>query len=381
MEKQTHIYFKGLNALRFFAALAVIITHIELIKSQMNCQNLYYKSKLIMELGELGVVFFFVLSGFLITFLLLSEKEKTGTIAVKKFYLRRVLRIWPLYFLITALGFFILPHLHFIDNAFLSPFNGYTYTLNLILFIIMLPNIAFVFFKPMPHIGQTWSIGIEEQFYLLWPWLVKHSKNILKTLFILICVLFIIKTAVLFLHKTNSNSLFYKNLKSIVAMLKIESMAIGGIGAWLVFKQKYYQKLLSNAILLGALLIVVLLIYFTPNIIQDAIFLVYSVLFLIIILNVSLNKNCFFKLENKLFIFLGNLSYGIYMYHMIVIALLVGTLKHFGIIVNNSIFSQLIIYGISILATIFISWLSYTFFEKPFLKLKHKFTVIESGSF
>lgn len=381
MEKQTHIYFKGLNALRFFAALAVIITHVELIKSQMNCQNLYYKSKLIMELGELGVVFFFVLSGFLITFLLLSEKEKTGTIAVKKFYLRRVLRIWPLYFLITALGFFILPHLHFIDNAFLSPFNGYTYTLNLILFIIMLPNIAFVFFKPMPHIGQTWSIGIEEQFYLLWPWLVKHSKNILKTLLVLICILFIIKASVLFLCSTHNNSMFYKNLKGIVAMLKIESMAIGSIGAWLVFKQKYYQKLLSNAILLGALLIVALLIYFTPNIIQDAIFLVYSVLFLIIILNVSLNKNCFLKLENKLFIFLGNLSYGIYMYHMIVIALLVGSLQHFGIIINNSIFSQITIYGFSILITILISWLSYTFFEKPFLKLKHKFTVIESGSF
>ncbi len=381
MEKQTHIYFKGLNALRFCAALAVIITHIELIKSQMNCQNLYYKSKLIMELGELGVVFFFVLSGFLITFLLLSEKEKTGTIAVKKFYLRRVLRIWPLYFLITALGFFILPHLHFIDNAFLSPFNGYTYTLNLILFIIMLPNIAFVFFKPMPHIGQTWSIGIEEQFYLLWPWLVKHSKNILKTLVVLICILFIIKASVLFLYNTNSNSILYKSLKGIVAMLKIESMAIGGIGAWLVFKQKYYQKLLSNAILLGALLIVMLLIYFTPNIIQDAIFLVYSILFLIIILNVSLNKNCFLKLENKLFIFLGNLSYGIYMYHMIVIALLVGTLQRFSIIVNNSIFSQITIYGLSILITILISWLSYTFFEKPFLKLKHKFTVIESGSF
>jgi len=381
LEKQNHIYFKGLNALRFFAALAVIITHVELIKGQMKCTSLYLKSKLIVELGGLGVVFFFVLSGFLITYLLLSEKEKTGTIAVKKFYLRRILRIWPLYFLVTALGFFVLPHLHFIDNAYLSPFNGYTYTLNLILFIIMLPNIAFVLFKPMPHIGQTWSIGIEEQFYILWPWLVKNSKNILKTLLILICTLFLIKIIVLFLYKANSENETFKNLKDIVAMLKIESMAIGGIGAWMVFKQKYYKLLLNNFILIGALGSVIFLIFFTPAVVQDATFLVYSVLFLIIILNVSLHQNCFLKLENKLFVFLGNLSYGIYMYHLIVIALLVGTLKHFNFIVNNSAGSQLIVYSISILATILVSWLSYAFFEKPFLKLKHKFTVIKSGSF
>ena len=381
VEKQNHIYFKGLNALRFFAALAVIITHVELIKGQMSCQSLYFKSKLIMELGELGVVFFFVLSGFLITYLLLSEKEQSGSIDVKKFYLRRILRIWPLYFLVTALGFFVLPHLNFINNTYLSPFNGYSYILNLMLFIFMLPNIAFVFFKPMPHIGQTWSIGIEEQFYIVWPWLVKNSKNILKTLIIVISVLFLIKVVVLFLYKTNFENAIFKNLKEIIAMLKIESMAIGGIGAWMVFNKKYYTKLLSNVVLILALTLVIVLIYFTPDVIQDAIFLAYSVLFLIIILNVSLNKNCFLKLENKLFVFLGNLSYGIYMYHMIVIALLVGALKQFNFEVNNSIASQLIIYSISIFVTILVSWLSYTFFEKPFLKLKHKFTVIKSGSF
>lgn len=361
--------------------MAVIVTHIELIKGQMACETIYFSSKLVRELGGLGVVFFFVLSGFLITYLLLSEKEKTGTIIIKKFYMRRVLRIWPLYFLITILGFFVLPHLHFMDNIYLIKFNGYTIILNLILFIIMLPNLAFVFYKPMPHIGQTWSIGIEEQFYILWPWLVKKSKNILKTLIILICILFLIKVIVLILYKANINIVFYKNLKEIIAMLKIESMAIGGIGAWMVFRQKYYKNVLSNLTLFGAITFGILLIYFTPTIIQDAIFLVYSVLFLIIILNISLHPNCFLKLENKLFVFLGNLSYGIYMYHMIIIALLIGTLKYCNFLIDNTITSQILVYSISTLATILISWLSYTYFEKPFLKLKHKFTIIKSGSF
>ena len=77
-----------------------------MIKEQMDCPNLYHDNKLIIELGGLGVIFFFVLSGFLITYLLLKEKEQTGTVNVKKFYARRVLRIWPLYFFIVLLGFF-----------------------------------------------------------------------------------------------------------------------------------------------------------------------------------------------------------------------------------------------------------------------------------
>jgi peptidoglycan/LPS O-acetylase OafA/YrhL len=72
-----NIYFSGLNVLRFFAALGVIVTHIDLIKEQMKFHGLHSNNKLVFELGGLGVVFFFVLSGFLITYLLLKEKEQT----------------------------------------------------------------------------------------------------------------------------------------------------------------------------------------------------------------------------------------------------------------------------------------------------------------
>ena len=138
MSSNKHIYFSGLNGLRFFAALAVIITHIELIKEQMEFPGLHSKNKIVFELGGLGVVFFFVLSGFLITYLLLKEKEQTGTINVKKFYLRRILRIWPLYFLIVALGFFVLPHFTFMELPFFSKLNSHLSILNLVLFLIIL---------------------------------------------------------------------------------------------------------------------------------------------------------------------------------------------------------------------------------------------------
>ncbi len=381
MSSNKNIYFSGLNGLRFFAALAVIVTHIELIKEQMEFPGLHSNNKLVFELGALGVVFFFVLSGFLITYLLLKEKEQTGSIDVKKFYYRRILRIWPLYFLIVALGFFVLPHFKFMELPFFSKLNSHLSILNLGLFLIMLPNLAFAVFRPLPHIGQLWSIGVEEQFYLIWPWVVKKSKNVLRTLFIIIASLIVIKIIILFFLRNDPQNPNLLILKKFIAMLKIESMAIGGIGAWMVFKKKYFQKLLSNYFLIGAILCVLFLIYFMPDKIQDASFLVYSVLFLIIIMNVSLNTNSVIKIENKAFIFLGNISYGLYMYHLIVVAAFIGFLKYIGFEVNNSIGSQVIVYSGIISLTILVSWLSYRYFESWFLKIKHKFTVVKSGSF
>src|ERR1044071_5481753 len=94
------IYFPGLNGLRFLAASAVIITHVELLKGVLGLPN-HWKNPVLFNLGGLGVYFFFVLSGFLITYLLLSEKNMTGHISIKKFYFRRIFRIWPIYYLLV----------------------------------------------------------------------------------------------------------------------------------------------------------------------------------------------------------------------------------------------------------------------------------------
>ena len=89
------VYFPNLNALRFAAALMVIVYHLERLKMRYGLPNRAVKS-VIETLGPLGVVLFFVLSGFLITYLLLVEVRGTGTVNVRDFYLRRILRIWPL---------------------------------------------------------------------------------------------------------------------------------------------------------------------------------------------------------------------------------------------------------------------------------------------
>lgn len=381
MKEEKHIYFSGLNGLRFFAAIAVVITHIELIKYQAGFSEVWKNNLLVFELGSLGVIFFFVLSGFLITYLLLQEKSVTQTVAVKKFYLRRILRIWPLYYLIVLLGFLVLPNIHFIDNPYLNKFLDANFGPNFILYLLFLPNLAFATYAAVPHIGQTWSIGVEEQFYLLWPLIVKHSKNILKALLLVIGILITLKVVVLILCRQIPDNAALKIIKPFLAMTKMESMAIGGIGAYYLFNGNQKIKwLYNNGLMFLSIIMIVVLVYFTPGIVQDAIYLVYSVLFLIIILNVSSNPNCIFKLENRVFKVLGNISYGLYMYHLIVIAFVFATLKQLGMEINDGISSQVIVYASVISGTILLAWISYTYFEKWFLKLKHQFTIIKSGS-
>src|ERR1700744_3273746 len=105
--KNTHPYpaiswFPGLNGLRFLAAALVVIMHIH---NNMGISDLpQLPSFPGLFKGLYAVAFFFVLSGFLITWLLLREQDRTGTIVIKKFYLRRVFRIWPLYFIVIAIG-------------------------------------------------------------------------------------------------------------------------------------------------------------------------------------------------------------------------------------------------------------------------------------
>lgn len=100
-------YFKGLNALRFFAASLVVLHHTATIGKKDGLFDLCDWG--LFRNGANAVNFFFVLSGFLITYLLLKEHEQSGTVGIKQFYLRRVRRIWPLYFLLIIIGTLLLP--------------------------------------------------------------------------------------------------------------------------------------------------------------------------------------------------------------------------------------------------------------------------------
>ncbi|MEO6903359.1 MAG: acyltransferase [Bacteroidia bacterium] len=379
MNSTSKVYFKGLNSLRFFAAFGVIITHVELLKSSFGYKS-YWQNPIIFNLGGLGVYFFFVLSGFLITYLLLQENKISNNISIKNFYYRRILRIWPLYYLIVLTGFFVLPHFQSIHIGYLEAnFNQYFNT-NLWMYLLIMPNLAFSIFSAVPHIGQLWSIGVEEQFYIFWPWLIKKSKNILKTLIYFILILFLIKAFVVLMPTFMKVPDWYEPVKRFLAMSKLESMAIGGLGAYFLFfnKTTFFQWASNRYILIACVVSIPLLIYFTPEVIQDGIHIIYSFIFLIIIINIITSKRYNF-LDNRIFNYLGNISYGIYMYHLMIIPIVLVIYKNYNKITND-VLENLIIYTSVFILTVLVSSLSYYGYEKPFIKLKKKFTKVNSGN-
>ena len=391
-------YFKGLDSLRFFAALAVFFTHVELIKKftgfgthwidpeeritkftvfqSVMSKEIDPLSPLIAYSSALGVVFFFVLSGFLITFLLLKEKEQNNSIAIKKFYLRRALRIWPLYYLIFIIGFFILPYLDFFAVPGQDIFFQQNFWGNLLLYAFFMPNLAFsIYTTAVPNIGQSWSIGVEEQFYLLWPLLIRKSKNVLKSILWITSIIIALKGLILL------SAPFVKLdalvvLKKFLAMSKLECMALGGLGAYVLFsnKEKILRIVYRPISQITSVVILPILIYFTPTAFEDILHLLFSISFLVIILNVASNEKSLLRFENSTLQYLGRISYGFYMFHVMCIVFTIHFLdKYIGLDNDISTLQHMLLYGISFLLTVAVSSLSYHIFEKAFIRLKDKY--------
>jgi len=369
-------YFKGLNGLRFFAAYLVVIHHAEQIRLKYGMFN--FKQLSIFNQGGTGVIFFFVLSGFLITYLLLKEELFTKKISIRNFYVRRVLRIWPLYFLLVTVGIVIFPLLlNYINFNYTMP---YSFSQTAFYFVFFMPFVVNILFGH--HLLEPlWSIGVEEIFYLIWAPLVKFSRK--YVLFLIILVIFIKLILITIIYFTNNNSV----LAQVISILKFEAMAIGGLGAYLVFNAK--KQIHDTIIFLVPFQIIFILLiiiqlfgfkYLTENFILAKIIydtpIVSSIfnmlLFCWLIVNISLNQKSIISLEHKIFNYLGDISYGIYMYHMLIIFGITLFLSKFFNNINN-ILASVIFYILVTCLTIIVSGLSKKFFEDKFLKLKKKF--------
>lgn len=367
------IYFPNLNGLRFFAALLVIIHHLEQIKSIFGAQN-YWTNPFVRIIGGLGVILFFVLSGFLITYLLLEEEKHTNTISIKDFYVRRILRIWPLYFLIVIISFFVLSNIPFFDLGKYSDLLSKDLLIKLCLFVFFIPNIALRLFPPVPYASQAWSVGIEEQFYLIWPLLIKNIKRKQAVFYIIIAgYMFMNIFGFQFIKAHIFPHPVMDKVSGIWSTFSIDCMAIGGLFALCLHRKDKILDLLYNDYVQWAITIVLCtLIGFgikIPYVHHE----VYAILFGVAILNLAANPKAIFSFENKGFNYLGKISYGLYMYHPLGIVIALKTLIYFNI---STVFMQ---YALSIGVTVLISWLSYEFFEKYFIKKKIKFSKVLSG--
>ena len=365
------IHFPGLNGVRFIAALLVIIDHTELFKSYLGLPTLWgnsYSS----YLGAFGVSIFFVLSGFLITYLLLVEK-KEGSIQIKHFYLRRVLRIWPLYYLLVLLGFLVIPYLSYFQIPLYSSEMSDSLD-RFLLFFGLAANVAFVYFPTVAFANILWSVAVEEQFYLFWPHVVKIKQKLLGVMLFLLFLYLILK--------------FYAGeldpkFEELVIRTRFSSMIIGGIGAYLLFHQKVCIQLLYHRLVQVALLLLFIMMgldwidFKSFTWVQDELI---SLVLCGLIINVASNTQSILNLENSVFSYLGKLSYGLYVYHLFAVVLV---LKGLPALLPIQEWSPWISYpvtlGLIFLLTTGISHLSYTYFESYFLRKKVRFSKVLSG--
>jgi peptidoglycan/LPS O-acetylase OafA/YrhL len=373
------LYFPNLDGLRFIGALSIILFHIDTLKPEQGVPVIKYIYHF-HSLGTLSVSMFFVLSGFLITYLLLQEKESSGTIDLKAFYKRRILRIWPLYYFIIILGFFVFPHVSDFFQKDYTAHAGQNVWITLLGCLLFLPATLFTPNDLPDTMRASWSVRVEELFYFLWPVLFKKTKNYLNLCLGVVALVVLLRFGNFCLRHLLKNSPQYFNILGMVGGIlvqyRVSCMAIGGIGAWIIVKEKnaitsvIYRKDVQILTYISTFFLLIFKVHI-PFIYYEA----YSVLFCIIILNLACNPQCILNLDYKWLNYLGKRSYGIYLYSPIVTIFCIGFVKEYCSQFNTWQLN-LILYALVIVITITVSALSYQFIERPFLRIKGKYPAL-----
>ena len=296
----------ALDGLRGWAVLMVVFAHLAT----------EFHSKTLASLasqGVLGVDLFFVLSGFLITGILLDAKGQSRFL--RNFYARRVLRIWPIYFLLVAVVFIASPRL---GAAFAFPHSYYKWEY----YLLFMQNILFSDFGPIP-LQITWSLGVEEQFYLVWPLvvLICSSMSLRRVLMLLVVSAPLVRLA-LYLNHANEHMIYMNTF------CRTDGLALGGLLALWTRSEKFdWGKLRKVATPLLPIAAVVSLVVMVAQWKAPAIAIplwnsavgVFFVACLGLVLCLSAVPAWWsVAVNNPVLRHLGKISYGLYIYHCLI---------------------------------------------------------------
>jgi peptidoglycan/LPS O-acetylase OafA/YrhL len=317
-------YLPELDALRFFAFAAVFIDHL--------CLH-FNAYPFIQHLGSHGVDLFFTLSAYLLTELMLREKETFGRLDIVRFYIRRGLRIWPLYFafLLTVFIVVLATSIPGVPLVSLVTFAGFVAD-----FPLSYPTSLIIV--------SLWSISLEEQFYLLWPWAVQKLSR--DKIVVVAGTLWIGCALARVYVLASGRGLFW-----LTVLTHLDSLACGALLVGLPVKPRASFAIIGAASwALGTMYI------YTPNpspILMSLAFLFIGLgsgAFLLSVLDVQ-------RFRHRTLVYLGRISYGLYVYHGPAI-----------------IISPLVSPAI----TFVLAAASYRYFESPFLRLKQHFERLPS---
>lgn len=368
-EKLKVVYLPGLNGLRAIAALAVVLSHITQGLSAFGLNNRILGTDrdgnaVGLVLAGYGVTIFFTLSGFLITFLLLKEKE-AGHVKVKEFYIRRILRIWPLYYL-----YFLVSILTILVYAISFPRSSVPF------YIFLAANVPFILNKPLPFLAHYWSLGVEEQFYLLFPQLAKKpNKKLLKIAIGLIFIFLSIKFVFWILYRRYDIELPYV----AITVVRFHTMLTGVVSAVLYYQRNHVfltfaTNKLTQVISWSCIFFLAINKFHIASVIDGELV---SVITTFLIIGQVTKRNSLINLENKACDSIGKISYGIYVIHPILIFYFA---KLLGQHLNHSISNYLMVYCLITASTILLAYVSYEFYEKRFLKLKANYATVKSAN-
>ena len=350
----------ALNGIRGFAILVVMLFHTG-IQTFVG--------------GFIGVDVFFVLSGFLITSLLVKEFDRLGHINLKNFYLRRILRLAPAFILLLlAVN---------IASLLLLNRTQIKYTLiDSLIALFYLSNWSWAFDIHRPNLlAHAWSLSIEEQFYLLWPLILMTLLRHIRSRWRIVAVIFFCALAawllrIFLLTQGATFERVYTGLDT-----RADALLLGcGLGVLLssnLLSDRWRNRLAQILpVLTPCCLLSLLYLCFTiewHNLqLYYWLFFVIELLVAIIILDVFVAERSLVQriLGAKFLTWVGNISYGLYLWHYVVY-------KAIRILHGNE--WQVLIIGSCL--TFFIAILSYRYLERPFLQIKNRFRTSTDGPF
>jgi len=310
--------------------------------------------------GHLGVQLFFSISGFLITTLLLREQAKTGAISLRNFYVRRTLRIFPAYYTTLFVYVALVAAVERGTQAGQDfwrhlPFY-FTYTSNWFVDLASGPRVIFYF---------AWSLATEEQFYLCWPWVVRFSRRWHLPVLFMIALLLLGEWANWQVAPgTMMGQALWRRVMGSIA----SPICLGCLLAYATHLPTGFRAVDAlagrwwSAPLATVLLFVVVAVEALPSILTSL-----AMTFLVSCTTIRPDHSMQMVFDNKALRYVGTISYGIYLFHMLAINIV----RRLPVAPGH----PALVFLMSLPLSIGIATISFRYFEQPFLLLKRRFEV------
>lgn len=349
-------FFGSLDGLRAISILGVIWSHVWYTAGPAYFAQL--ERMPVLRMGAFGVDIFFCISGFLITTILIRERGANGKISLRNFYIRRALRIWPLYY--AVLGLYIvlvlLTQRHNGRSAvffhFLPSYLTYTYT--------WMPNWA----ASGAIFHFAWSLSIEEQFYAFWAPVIRVLRGAAPVAVMTLLVLVRLVTLsgqprFLAAH----NSLVWRIASGIAIPI-----CLGSILAYALNSPAWFERLrpILSLRISAPIFLFSLAALLAPGGVLWSIAQWFCLPFLVGSCVIREDNGLRFVLAFRPLAYIGLVSYGMYMLNTLALDVLRPGLERMGVM------HPLIRFPIATAATVLAAGVSYRFFETPFLGLKKR---------